>query len=191
MNRTAPTLKPSRSIPVDPAQAIEDLDAAVRDLIVEHERLILAVADQRHAIATADGQKLNAAILLQGESAQRIAQIERKRISAVAVITASTSVKAGSKPLPQPGQVRLTELAATLPDAPRARLLESAGLLKLVLERLHKEYQVLREAAGQLAAHLEGITRQVYAKLSHTGAYARSGSLRAPVQVVSSLDLRT
>lgn len=177
-----------RSAPPDPARALEELDAAVRELIVEHERLLLAVADQREAVSRADGPGLNAAILLQGESAQRIAQIERRRIAAVAALAAPA--KAGSRPV-QAGQVRLTELAATLPEPGRARLLESASALKAVLERLHREYAVMKEAASQLAAHLEGITRQVYAKLSHTGSYARSGSLRAPVQVVSSLDIRS
>lgn len=185
MIRAASPPKPTMT---DPARALDDLDAAVRELVAEHERLIAAVADQRDAVSKADGPRLNAAILLQGESAQRIAQIERRRIAAVAALAAP--VRAGSRPV-QPGQVRLTELAATLPEPGRSRLLESAGLLRTVLEQLHREYAVLKEAAAQLAAHLEGITRQVYAKLSHTGAYARSGSLRAPVQVVSSLDIRS
>lgn len=159
----------------------------MRELIAEHERLIVAVAAQKNAVASADGAGMNAAIILQGESAQRIAGIERRRIAAIGVLAAPS--KAGSR-VP-PGQVRLTELAAMLPEPGRGRLLESAGLLKAVLEQLHREYAVLKEAAAQLAAHLEGITRQVYARLSHTGAYASSGSLRAPVQVVSSLDLRT
>jgi hypothetical protein len=181
------TATPARPTPIDPARALDELDSAVKDLITENERLIVAVADQRAAISLADGQRLNAAILRQGESAQRIAQIERRRIAAVTALAGPS--KAGSRS--QPGQIRLTELAATLPEPGRARILQSAGLLRAVLEQLHREYAILREAAGQLAAHLEGITRQVYAKLSHTGAYARSGSLRAPVQVVSLLDVRT
>ena len=189
MTRLAPQTSAPRPAPMDPAKALDELDAAVRDLVAEHERLIVAVGIQREAVATADGQKLNAAIIQQGESAQRIAQIERRRIAAVAAL--SPPAKAGSRPATQPGQVRLTDLAATLSEPGRARLLESVGLLKIVLERLHREYAVLKEAASQLASHLEGITRQVYAKLSHTGAYARSGSLRAPVQVVSSLDIRS
>lgn len=184
MNRVAPQQRPA---PMDPARALDELDAAVRDLIAEHERLIVAVEFQRSAVARADGKGLNEAIIQQGESAQRIAQIERRRIAAVAALAGPA--KAGSRT--SAGQVRLTELAATLPEPARARLLESAGLLKAVLEQLHREYEVLKDAAGQLASHLEGITRQVYAKLSHTGAYARSGSLRAPVQVVSSLDIRS
>ncbi len=178
---------PIRPAPADPARALDDLDAAVRDLIAEHERLIVAVGVQREAVAKADGGKLSAAIVLQGESAQRIAQIERRRIAAVA--TLSAPAKAGVRT--HAGQIRLSDLAATLPEPGRARLLESAGLLKAVLEQLHREYGVLKDAAGQLASHLEGITRQVYAKLSHTGAYARSGSLKAPVQVVSTLDIRS
>lgn len=174
---------------IDPARAVDELDAAVRELIAEHEGLLAAVGEQREAIRRADADALNAAIMKQGESAQRIAQIERKRIAAVAALL--PAARAGSRPAPQAGQVRLTELAATLPEPSRGRVLESATLLKTVLERLHREYAVLREAAGQLAAHLEGIARQVYAKLSHTGAYARSGALRAPVQVVSSLDIRS
>lgn len=189
MIRTAtPPRTPTRALPTDPARALDDLDAAVRELIVEHERLIVAVADQRDAVSRADGSRLTAAILRQGESAQRIAQIERRRINAVAALTAPA--RAGSR-TSQPGQVRLTELAATLPEPGRSRLLESVGMLRTILEQLHREYAVLKDAATQLASHLEGITRQVYAKLSHTGAYARSGSLRAPVQVVSSLDIRS
>lgn len=176
-----------RSSTTDPARAAGELEAAVRDLVVEHERLIAAVAEQRAAVAVADSAAMNRAIALQGESAQRIAEIERRRIAAVGVLSAQT--RAGSRP--DPSRVRVSELAATLPEPSRSRITDAAVALKAALERLHREYGVLREAAAQLAAHLEGITRQVYARVSHTGAYARSGVVGPPVQVVSSLDLRT
>ncbi|MBX3406114.1 MAG: flagellar export chaperone FlgN [Phycisphaeraceae bacterium] len=176
-----------RSNSPDPARAADELEAAVRDLVAEHERLIAAVAEQRAAVAAADGAAMNRAIARQGESAQRIAEIERRRIAAVGVLAAPAC--AGSRP--DPSRVRVSELAATLPEPSRSRITDAASALKAALERLHREYGVLREAAAQLAAHLEGITRQVYARVSHTGAYARSGVVGPPVQVVSSLDLRT
>lgn len=171
----------------DPARAAGELEAAVRELVVEHERLIEAVAEQRAAVAAADAAAMNRAIVRQGESAQRIAEIERRRIAAVGAL--SSPARAGNRP--DPSRVRVSELAATLPEPSRSRITDAACALKAALERLHREYAVLRDAASQLAAHLEGITRQVYARVSHTGAYARSGVVGPPVQVVSSLDLRT
>lgn len=171
----------------DPARAAAELEAAVRELVAEHERLIAAVTDQRAAIAAADGRAMNEAISRQGESAQRIAQIERRRIAAVGALTAGA--RAGARP--DPSRVRVSELAAGLPEPSRSRITDAAMALKAALDRLHREYGVLRDAAAQLAAHLEGITRQVYARVSHTGAYARSGVIGPPVQVVSSLDVRS
>ena len=104
--------RPSSPDPPHAARAADELEAAVRDLVAEHELLISAVADQRAAIAAADGRAMNEAITRQGESAQRIAQIERRRIAAVGVLT--SGARAGTRP--DPSRVRVSELAAGLPD---------------------------------------------------------------------------
>jgi hypothetical protein len=41
-----------------------------------------------------------------------------------------------------------------------------------------------------VAAHMEGVLRQIAGRLSHAGTYGRGGAVDASVQVVSALDVR-
>ena len=167
---------PAQTKPANPQPALDELDAVLRGLVGEHEQLLLFAAEHRRAIATADVSALHSCIGRQNTVVQRIADLERRRQAA----TASHS----------PSQT-ISNLAASAPEPARTRLLTLSATLRDLINRLHKEHRVMRDAAESLSSHMEGLMRQVCRKLSHAGTYARSGAVDARVQVVSALDLKS
>lgn len=139
------------------------LEAVLEAMIAEHQRLLDAARRHRRAISEADAPAIAECIRDQSAIVQRIATLERERADAVrgAVIDAS-----GPAPT-------LAILAAALPGAARERLLSLRERLLCVLESLRREHEVIRAAAAALAAHMDGLMRQVGRRLSQAGTYDR------------------
>ena len=75
-----------------------------------------------------------------------------------------------------------------LPAAARDRVLALGDRLRTLLATLHREHRVLVAAAGALAAHMDGLMRQIGRRLSHAGTYGRPG--QGPgVPVMTVLDM--
>ena len=167
--------------PAAGATAFEQLDAVLRLLVGEHEKLLELAGEYRRAIAQADGPGLARCMGAQQQVVQRITGLERQRQTVVAGLVRG----AGN------GQTRLSEVTAGAPEPMRRRLEGVAGGLRDLLGKLHQEHQALKLAAETLSMHMEGLLRQVCRGMSHTGTYARCGSIDSMVQVVSAVDVRS
>lgn len=212
MTRTAPQ-PPAARLPkaapsataADPSPArtpLEELDTLLRQMIAEHETLLTLATEHRRAIAQADMSGLASAVHKQQEGVQRIAALERRRATLIPILcppadaarpTAHGHAVTAAAPRqpPGPAQTTITGIATAAPEPARTRLLSLGQTLRDLINKLHNEHRVIREAASSLSSHMEGLMRQVYRKLSHAGTYARGGSVSADVQVVSALDLRS
>ena len=158
----------------------EQLDAVLRQLVVEHEKLLSQAAEHRRAIAQADAGALGVSMSAQQNLVQRITALERQRQTIVSGLTKA-----------DPRGVRFSDVTARAPEPMRSRLAGVAASLRDVLNALHEEHIALRRAAETLSMHMEGLLRQVCRGLSHTGTYARRGAMDSSVQVVSSMDVRS
>jgi hypothetical protein len=174
------------------AGPFEQLDAVLRQLLAEHERLLALAGEHKAAISAADGRALGLCIGRQNEVVQRIAGLEKQRqVIVSAIVRPGTPAPAkGARPgfstHPEP---TMAVIAAHAPEPMRTRLAGVASALRDLLNRLHKEHQAVKAAAETLSAHMEGLMRQVCQRLSHAGTYARGGAMGNSVQVVSSMDV--
>jgi len=171
--------------PVAPA-TYEDLDAVLRELLAENERLLAHAIDHREAIKRADAAALNAAIVGQNTIVQRIAALERRRQAIVAYL--SPAPKGASHAA---AQIKVSSVIAGAPEPIRSRIAALAAALRELLNKLHREHQAVRSAAETLSAHMEGLMRHICRGLSHAGTYARCGSIDSSVQVISAVDMRS
>ncbi len=172
-----PLMKPAPPSTLSP---YEQLDAVLRQLVIEHEKLLTQAGEYRRAIAQADAAALGASMEVQQTLTQRIVVLERQRQEIVAGLTRA-----------DPKGVRFADVAARAPEPMRSRLAGVVNALREVLNALHREHIALRQAAETLSMHMEGLLRQVCRGLSHTGTYARRGAMDTSVQVVSSMDIRS
>jgi hypothetical protein len=180
--------KPKNPIEAIPGSAFEQLDATLRLLVAEHQKLLALADEHRRAIMQADAQGLNACLAKQSEVVQRVSDLERRRQGIVLGITRSAPPKPGS---PAGRVPTMSEVTIHAPEPVRGRLTSVAGALRELLNTLHQKHRALKQAAETLSQHMEGLMRQVCRELSHTGTYARRGSINSSVQVVSAVDLRS
>lgn len=160
-----------------------ELESLLRDLLAEHEQLLTLAGVQRTAITKADAAAMSTCVQQQNAIVQRVAGLERRRLALAARMMQGETR--------EPARPTVSQLARSLSSPLRERVMAVTGRLREVMERLHKEHLALKEAAGALAGHMEGVMRQITGRLSHAGTYGRRGAVEARVQVVSALDLRT
>ncbi len=162
------------------------------DLITEHERLLDLTRQQREAIAAADLPAMRDCATRQSELTQVIRQLDQRRIVAIATFAEGRGSRPGTRGgrAGRPGQaMTVRRIADELPEPSRTSLLEIADRLRSIITALKSEQEVVQDAVGCLAGHMEGLVRQIADTLSHTGTYARGGAPAKHHQVVSALDV--
>lgn len=174
-------------------QEIVELEELLQHLLSEHEELLALAGTHRQAIQNADPATLGECVQRQTEVTKRVGALESRRLALVSRLAEKM------KPLQRDGRAEgavpdrptITSIARGLAEPVRTRLVALADRLRELLARLQREHAALREASAALAAHMEGLMRQMAKKLSHAGTYGRRGLVESRVQVVSALDLRS
>ncbi len=171
MTPTPPALGPLD----ETAQA--SLERIVFELIDRHERLLDVLGAQRVAMAAADPARL-------GQAGQRCADL----LEGIGALEDERRMLLGEGDSGH--RVTIAELASVLDEDRRERVLDLGSRLRGLVERCKREQSTLRAAADSLSGHMEGLIRQVIARLSHTGAYDQSGRVEHRAAVVSALDIK-
>lgn len=166
------------------AEAAEALDAALRGLVSAYEEMLKLAALHRAAIQHADVRALADVMAAQAAVADRVTELEQQRQAAAAAMMKAAGIAGSSK-------VTIAQLVRSIAEPARVRLLALADRLRELLNKLHTEHMALREAAQALAGHMEGLMRQVYRRLSHSGTYGRTGTVDTGGAVVTTLDVRS
>lgn len=183
-----------------------ELESLLGAMVSEHETWRGLLDTHRDAIRQADSEAVRHAVARQSSVLQSIADLEEKRRRLVdrAVATdgilgigngnaapdpESNPASATAVPLARIGPVTLSQIAASLPEPSRTRLLELAGRLRFLLADIETQNRTLRTATTSLIAHMEGLMRQVARRLSHSGTYGRKGYVDSVPTVVSAVDL--
>ncbi len=158
---------------------IGTLDALLADLHSEHENLLKLAELQRDAIIRADTKDLSMVVKQTAETLGRIASIEQSRQQIIK--------------LPNGTIPTVDQITAQLRDQNQSKLAdtltERSRSLRTLMHRVNDEHQAVRDASLELSNHMNGLIKQVSAKLSHTGTYGRRGAVDpSRTQVISSLD---
>ncbi len=160
-----------------PHEALEHL---LRELIDRHEKLLAQIGAHRDAIASADRDALQACIEGEHLLIQEIADLEAERRRVVGELSGAKVASVLTMP----------QAAAHVPEPTRTRVLDLANRLKGIIENLNRQQRVVRDATVSLLGHMEGVMRQVSARLSHAGTYSSRGQVESGAQqIVSALDL--
>lgn len=152
-------------------QTEAQVSTMLRELIAQHERMLEAVRDHRSALARADREAIAEAMRRQNELIEQIRGLDQMRRGHF-------------------GQtMTVQQIAATLGEAARRRVLELGAKLRQLIDQVRAEQAVVAAASKALLAHMEGLLRQVSAKLNHAGTYGRLGRVEAGAQIVTGIDL--
>lgn len=177
----------SESSPSAPDRGVE-LESVLNEQLAVYARMLALAKEHRDAIAQADPRRIRACVEAQSETARLAAELEDRR-------RALADALAGPRAAPKPGAAiprpTLRAAAERLPEAVRARVLAAGERLKETLAALHAEHETVRRASLALAAHMDGLVRQVARRLSLTGVYGRAGDVDAGRPVAAALDLST
>lgn len=167
--------------PQPSARISEDLESLLREFIAKHERLLQLTIDHHQAIRQADTAKCDK---IAGESRAVLSEIAELESGRQALVR-----RAEAELKPAGSLAKLTDIARCLPDPIRSALLELSERLRGLMKRVQEEQNLLRVVSRVLLAHMEGLMRQVASTLSHSGTYAKTGTVTAGAPIVTSLDI--
>ncbi len=156
------------SATTDTARALSHILDAMIDA---HETLHSVVVEHRAALSRADRQAVADAMREEAKLIDRIRTLDQDRREAFGHATA------------------VQDIAREFNEPVRASVLERASKLRACIEAVRKEQAVVESASRALLGHMEGLFRQVAARLSHAGTYGRMGRVEAGHQVVTGIDL--
>lgn len=139
---------------------------------------------RRMALAHADTRGLADCIAAENIAVQRVADLEKLRVSVARTLAARLGWSEQS-------ELRVSWLGRRVGGALGERLTARAVELRERLEALARSNQSAELAARTLAAHMEGLWRQAASVLNHSKTYARTGAVLPGASVVSALDVQS
>lgn len=165
--------------PLDPEAA--ELEQILRLIAHEYECLGRSAIERRIAMRNADTAGLARCIGEENRAVQSLADLERRRM----IVVEAMAVRIGA---PSRSQTPVSQIARSLPEPARTRLLTLSGSLKELMEQVMRVNDSTRRAAEALSSHMEGLMRHVAAKLNHAQTYGPRGVVGAGPRIVSGLD---
>ena len=160
----------------------EALVALLDEMAIVYERMRSLAQERHEAVRCADARRLARTVARENEAVQDLAELEKRRIA----IVARLAEQLGS---PERSQTRVSWIAERLGGQTGQRLAQRAANLRKIMSELHRENEVVRAALTKLAAHVEGLWRQVLAVLNHARTYGRLGAVEPGPRVVSAVDV--
>jgi hypothetical protein len=161
--------------PLTPESLAQRLDELL-DGLVSVQRALLATQEQQlRGVRTADAALVSQAVDAQGGLLTRLAQHEADRRALLARGMALPALDRSSPT--DMSKPTVTALIARCAEARRPALRRRAEELRALVETHARQGAPLQQAVRSLLAHMEGLTRQVAARLSHAGTYGRTGAV--------------
>ena len=166
-----------------PASIAAELIEPLGTMIERYESFVKSLESHRAAISQADGRGIDAAIARESELLDELIALDdacRRTLGQHTVNGIATQTGEGWT---------LTRLAAAIGGDEGQRIAESSAYLKALTSRADILQKSIREASHAMAAHIDGLVRQVSQRLSHAGTYGAAGRVEAKAPVVSGLDM--
>lgn len=160
----------------------EALARALDDLAATYARMGQLGRERDAAVQRADMKALAACVARESEAVRQVAEIDQRREQAAGWFKALYGVAPSD-------DVTATWIARRLPQPIQDRVLEAAAALRERVEAAQENNEASRRAMETLASHMRGVLHAASARMSHTGAYGRRGSVEPGAMVVSAVDL--
>lgn len=167
------------------AALADQLRGLIDGLTEAYESLDELADARRCAITSADLRALAQCVRDENDTVQRIASLDQARASIVRQAAQPSRVDDGD------AEVTISQLAASLAQPWRDRLLDASRRLRGLIQRVQSKNAAGRLAAEKLAKHMQGLLRAAEGWHSHTGSYNRAGAVRAGAPIVTALDCTT
>lgn len=166
------------------AKLLSDLEEVLLAQLGVHRELAAVFEGTRHAIGVADMERVSALCEQEHAVAQRLGELEKRRLSLVGGLTAALS-PAAAAPL------SLVEIAGSAREPVAGRLRDLAAQLRASVQEVRRASSVVRRAAESLAGHVMGVLQVVYAAFSRAGVYSQKGRIDAGAQGRHAIDLKS
>lgn len=163
------------------AAAAAKLEATLTELERVYDELETLGAARIEAIRSGDLPMVAKTIGAEGEIAKQIAELDKQRTEAAGELGALLDLNADS--------ISASALAKKAAGKVGDAVLDAAGRLRAVIERVQQQNARAQIAAQTLAAHMQGVLRAAQGKLNHSGAYGARGVVAPGPSVVSMLDM--
>jgi hypothetical protein len=156
------------------APVLQSANALVEaiDAIGQANRALVALAaEQRKAISKMRSYEVGAIVARQREVGRELANAEEKRRAAVVKLCAALGL---------PPSAALADVARAVGAHDRATgqaISEAADRARRAILECQSAHRVVHAAATGVVAHLDGLARQVLARVNRAGVYAASGAL--------------
>lgn len=161
-----------------------ELERLMRDFESAYRSMLGLVRRRHEAMRKARPSELAGCLEEESGVIRRIADLEKDRLRVVGDL----AQRLGSD---QRMYTRMSWIASFAPEPVKTRLVGLSDALRQLIEAVHHENKTVGVAARALAAHMDGLMRQVAARLNHAHVYGRTGLVEAGPRVVSSLYVRS
>jgi hypothetical protein len=147
------------------SRQISELEDVLRQLILEHSRLLAHMNRHGSAMQAFDLQTMDDAGREQEASRLRIAMLEQRRRNLVQQIGRSLNAE---------GELTLRKLAGLVP-AQAESLLRLRAQLKGVLEQIQVRNKISSKVASAVLGHLNTVVRLLAGAVERAGLYTKNG----------------
>jgi len=151
------------------AALLAPLEQTLRQQLTLHGELLELLKRKRDVLRSSDTKAAIGLCTLEHEKIQKIADLEKQRLSQVANLTLSVDPQAREP-------MRMAELAQRLDEPARGRLLVLRQQLLERMKAVHTETGVVRRATETLAKHMHGIVQTIGALSAGVSTYGSRGA---------------
>jgi hypothetical protein len=152
---------------------VAQLQLILQQLIAEHEKLLVQLANQQAAMKKMDLPAIDQLTGLQDASRMRIAALDGKRKTLVNQLAAMLKL---------PGTMTLKRLAESLPQHKQS-LLARREQLKTQVTEVAARSTVAGRVAGALLGHLNTVVRLLAGAVEQAGIYTKQGTPQVSTRI--------
>ncbi len=150
-------------------KCLASLEAILRTQLGLQQRLGELGAEKLVALKRADYRAVGRLLEAENQQLQALAEAEKERLLRVAQLTQQMAPQA-ARP------ARLGDLAQSLPEPWRTRLLGLRAQLREQLERTRRQSQVAHLTSEALLRHMQGLMQSIGMAVTGVAGYNRSGA---------------
>lgn len=167
---------------IDPAAPeLDELEAVLKKLAEAQHALLACIDARRDAMREADAFGLGRCLTRESEVVGEIGRLDERRQKVVGAIAAMIGSERGER-------TTFSEIASRVPGDRGVALRTMALSLRELMERVQRQNASARSAAEMLAAHMQGLSKQVAQTLNHAKTYGRRGTVDVGPAVISGVD---